>query len=72
MFENCILSFGGLKTVFVKLFEQIGWKWLYETGWFYMPFGVVFILTYGYSITWRKKRNNKNTETNDKQQENNK
>ncbi len=71
LFENCVLSLEGLKSVFVKLFEQIGIKWFYETAGFYLPFGVIFVLTYGYSITWRKKHK-KNKDNNEKQEENNK
>jgi hypothetical protein len=71
LFENSVLSLEGLKSVFVKLFEQIGIKWFYETAGFYLPFGVIFVLTYGYSITWRKKHK-KNKDNNEKQEENNK
>ena len=71
LFENSVSSLEGLKGVFIKIFEQIGIKWFYETGGFYLPFGVLFILTYGYSITWRK-NHKKNKDNNEKQEENNK
>lgn len=60
-FSQCVLSFDGYKEVFVSLLKQISLDKLADTGWFYLPFGIIFILTYGYSITWRQKhKKNKN------------
>lgn len=41
------------------LFSMTGWKWLYTTGWIFMPYALVFILTYGYSITRYQKKKRK-------------
>lgn len=71
LFENSVLSLEGLKMVFIKLFEQIGIKWFYETAGFYLPFGVIYILTYGYSITLYQKRKKKK-DNKENQDENNK
>ena len=37
------------------MLEQISLDGFANSGWFYLPFGVIYILSYGYSITWRKK-----------------
>ncbi len=54
--------FSGLSSIYnlhYVLYEFTGWEWLYSTGWIYMPAIVVFILSYGYSVTIRKKRKHK-------------
>lgn len=54
--------FYGLESIYFLyelLFSYTGWTWLYDTGWIYMPFAVLFILSYGYSITFYKKRKHK-------------
>lgn len=46
--------------LYYMLFYMTKIEWLYDTGWIYMPAIVIFILTYGYSITfYRKKRKNR-------------
>ena len=66
-FSACVFGLDGIKDLFIELFKIVGIKWFYETGSFYLPFGVLFILTYGYSITWRKKhKKNKNKEEDNK------
>ncbi len=56
------LSFSGLSSILDLhkiLYSLTGWQWLYATGWIFMPSIVIFILSYGYSITIRRKRKNK-------------
>ncbi len=55
-------SISGLNSIFELhkgLYSLTGWQWLYNTGWIYMPSIVIFILSYGYSITIRKKLKHK-------------
>ena len=70
LFQNSVLSLEGLKSVFVLLFEKTGIDWFTKGIGLYLPFGVIFILTYGYSITWRKKHKQPK-ETNNQTEENN-
>ena len=71
LFQNSVLSLEGLKDVFVLLLSKIGIDWFTHGIGLYLPFGVMFILTYGYSITWRKKHK-KVKEDNNQTEENNK
>ena len=71
IFNNSVLCFDSLKAIFITLIEKIGIEWLTKDLWFYIIWGALFILTYGYSITWYKKHR-KNKENNKKQEENKK
>ena len=53
--ESSLMGLESVRSLFIELFKQLGIAWFYETAGFYLPFGVLFILSYGYSITWRKK-----------------
>ena len=55
-FNACVYGLNSIKELFIELFKIIGIAWFYETAGFYLPFGVLYVLTYGYSITWYKKR----------------
>ena len=55
VFQGIFFGLDSIAQLYRKLFSFTGWKWLYATGWVYMPAIVLFILTYGYSITYYKK-----------------
>ncbi|MDE6656607.1 MAG: hypothetical protein K2J85_06430 [Anaeroplasmataceae bacterium] len=59
VFQGIFFGLDSVAQLYRKLFSFTGWKWLYDTGWIYMPAIVIFVLTYGYSITFYKKRKNK-------------
>ena len=42
--------------LYYKILSLTNVEWLYKTNWIYMPAIVLFIFTYGYSITFRRKR----------------
>ena len=56
LFESCVYGLTSIKELYIELFQIIGIAWFYETAGFYLPFGILYVLTYGYSITWYKKR----------------
>lgn len=65
LFNVCIYGLESVKVLFIELFKILGITWFYETAGFYLPFGILYVLTYGYSITWYKKyKKNKNKEEN--------
>lgn len=54
-----LLPYFGLQK---ELLSITNMDWLYNTGWIYMPYAVLFVLTYGFSITIRqKKKKSKNS-----------
>lgn len=55
-FKGAFVGLDAFFQVYRKLFSFTTWEWLYATGWIYMPAIVIFILSYGYSITIRNKR----------------
>lgn len=59
IFQGIFVGLDSILKLYQNLFEFTGWQWLYNTGWIYMPAIVIFILTYGYSITFYKKRKHK-------------
>ena len=58
-----ILSFEDLFMPYYNIHKNIykltNFEWLYNTGWIFMPSAVLYFLTLGYSITFRKKRKKK-------------
>ena len=65
--NHSIKGLESVKELFVELFKFVGIEWFYKTAGFYLPFGILFVLTYGYSITWYKKRKkNKNKDEDSK------
>ena len=59
VFQGMFFGLDSIAQLYRKLFSFTGWEWLYNTGWIYMPAIVIFILTYGYSITFYKRRKRK-------------
>lgn len=59
VFQGIFFGLDSIAQLYRKLFSFTGWEWLYGTGWIYMPAIVIFVLTYGYSITFHQKRKNK-------------
>ena len=59
LFKNSVLSLEGIKDVFASLFGGIGIEWFTKGIGLYLPFGIIFVLTYGYSITLSKKKKDK-------------
>lgn len=56
VFQGIFFGLDSIAQLYRRLFSFTGWKWLYDTGWIYMPAIVIFVLTYGYSITFHRKR----------------
>ncbi|MCM1130467.1 MAG: hypothetical protein NC310_02420 [Roseburia sp.] len=56
VFQGIFFGLDSIAQLYRRLFSFTGWKWLYNTGWIYAPAIVIFVLTYGYSITFYKKR----------------
>ena len=54
-FLKCVGGLDSIKGIYVGIFEHLGLDKFASSGWLYLPFGIIFILSYGYSITWRKK-----------------
>lgn len=66
--ELITMSMFGLNSIYLihkEIYSLTGWNWLFETGWIYMPSIVLFILSYGYSITFYKKRRTKKKSNSD-------
>lgn len=64
LYANAIEEiFKSLESVYLlhyRMYEFTGWNWLYNSGYIYMPSIILFVLTYGYSITFYRKRKKKN------------
>lgn len=56
VFQGIFFGLDSIAQLYRKLFSFTGWTWLYETGWIYMPAILIFMITYGYSITLYQKR----------------
>lgn len=56
VFQGIFFGLDSVAQLYRRLFSFTGWEWLYNTGWIYMPAAVIFLLTYGYSITFYRKR----------------
>lgn len=51
-----------------SLYKLTTWKWLFDSGWIYFPTVLIFILSWGFSITKRKNdKKNKKKEKKEKQ-----
>ena len=64
--KECVIGLEGVKSLFVGLCEQMTLVDFANSGWIYLPFGILFVLTYGYSITWRKKHKKNKEKTEEK------
>ena len=47
-----------------SLYKLTTWEWLYNSGWIYVPSFILFILSWGFSITARKKKKKKEKQSN--------
>lgn len=59
VFQGIFFGLDSIAQLYKKLFSFTGWSWLYQTGWIYLPAGIIFIITYGYSLTFYQKRRRK-------------
>lgn len=56
VFQGIFFGLDSIAQLYRKLFSFTGWTWLYDTGCIYIPAILIFVLTYGYSITFYQRR----------------